>query len=136
MSDITVGRETVEFLGLRRAILTETVLCPETYAGMKNMETPFGTVNQTRSGLIAFPLASLRYASRTSSMAFEYGRRSLTSASVTRSKSPSPILQSLVCFQEYRRFVPSLQSPACRPHRLPSCSRRLVLVGWLRSSRC
>src|SRR2546428_11237425 len=98
MSDITVGRETVGFLGLRRAIVTETVLCPETYAGMKNMEAPFGTVNQTRSVLIAFPLANLKYAFRTSSIAFEYGRRSLTSASVARSKSPSPILQSLVCF--------------------------------------
>src|SRR5439155_17780171 len=136
ISDITVGRETVEFLGLRRAILTETVLCPETYAGMKNMEAPFGTVNQTRSGLIAFPLASLRYASRASSMAFEYGRRFFTSASVMRSKSPSPILPSLVCFQEHRRLVPSLLSPACRPHRLPSCSRRPLLVGWLLSSQC
>src|SRR5438445_10955918 len=100
MSDITVGRETAGFLGLSRAILTETVLCTETYAGMKNMEAPFGTVNQTRSGLIAFPLASLRYASRTCSMAFEYGRRFLTSASVTLSKSPSAIMHSLVCFQE------------------------------------
>src|SRR3989442_14698540 len=123
MSDITVGRETVEFLGLRRAILTETVLCPETYAGMKTMETPFGTVNQTRSGLIAFPLASPRYASRTSSMAFEYGRRFLTSDSLTRSQSPSPTLQSLVCFHEHRRFDPSLQSPAWRPHRVPLWSR-------------
>src|SRR5947209_11026544 len=89
MSDITVGRETVEFLGLRRAILTETVLSPETYAGMKNIEAPFGTVNRIRSGLTTFPLASLRYASRASSTAFENGRRFLTSASVTRSKSPS-----------------------------------------------
>src|SRR2546427_11735611 len=135
MSDITVGRETVEFLGLRRAILTETVLCSETYAGMKNMEAPFGTVNQTRSGLIAFPLSSLIYASLASSMAFEYGRRFLTSDSVTRSKSPSPILQSLVCFREHRGFVPSLQSPACLPHRLLSRSRRPALVACLLSSR-
>src|SRR5437660_632176 len=61
MSDITVGRETVEFLGLRRAILTETVLPPETYAGMKNIEAPFGTVNRIRSGLTTFPLASIRF---------------------------------------------------------------------------
>src|SRR5437588_7026630 len=114
MSDITVGRETVEFLGLRRTILTETVLCPDTYAGIKNIEAPFGTVNQTRSGLTAFPFASLRYASLASSMAFENGRRFLTSASVTWSKSLSPILRFLFCFQKPGRFFQSLQSPVCR----------------------
>src|SRR5437899_12815955 len=111
MSDITVGRETVEFLGLRRAILTETVLSPETYAGMKNIEAPFGTVNRIRSGLTTFPLASLRYASRASSTAFENGRRFLTSASVTRCNSPRSILQCLVCFQEHLLFVPFFLSP-------------------------
>src|SRR5438105_15230947 len=128
MSDITVGRETVEFLGLRRAILTETVLCPETYAGMKNKEAPFGTVNQTRSGLIAFPMASLRYASLASSMAFEYGRRFLTSASETWSKSASPILPSLVSFQVPRRIFSYLQSPHCFTNLLPSYSFRPLLL--------
>src|SRR6266550_3210496 len=47
-SDITVGRETAEFWALRRAILTETVLCPKICAGIKNIEAPLGTVSQTR----------------------------------------------------------------------------------------
>src|SRR2546428_8414896 len=113
MSDITVGRETVEFLGLRRAILTETVLSPETYAGMKNIEAPFGTVNRIRSGLTTFPLASLRYASRASSTALENGRRLLTSASATWSKSPSSTLQRLVCFHDHRRLAPLSRRPPC-----------------------
>jgi hypothetical protein len=86
ISDKTVGREIAGFLVLRRAILIETVRCPRTCAGIKNIETPPGTASHVRSGFTASPVASFTYASLTSPTAFEKGRIFLTSSSVTRSK--------------------------------------------------
>jgi hypothetical protein len=48
ISDITVGRERAELTEFTLAILIETLLCPETYAGIKNIEAPPGTVSKTR----------------------------------------------------------------------------------------
>src|SRR5713101_8197239 len=78
ISDITVGRERAGFPGFTLAILIETVLCPETCAGIKNIEAPPGTVSKIRSGFTASLLASFTYASLAISTAFEKGRRFLT----------------------------------------------------------
>src|SRR5215469_5608187 len=52
---------------------------------MKYIDDPFGTCSRVRSGFVASPRASFTYASRTRSIAFENGRRCLTSASDTLS---------------------------------------------------